>query len=235
MQTLKYTPTEKIIIKRPVERISYITACCKGRNVLDLGCFDETALIKENSGNYLFEEISKVSALHIGLDNSKLIPDEGIHFSDQAKIFRGNIYDLEGIMELQNHTFDIIVAGELIEHLPDTLKFFNDLKRNFPGKKLLCSTPNTTSFSNMFLSFFNRESCHVDHFQVYSYKTLNTLCKAAGFKSWEIIPYHVKFTEMIMAASGGKKMAVQASQKIINGIENLFPMTAGGYLIDIKI
>jgi hypothetical protein len=231
---LTYTPTEKLEVKKPVERVKYITNICINKNVLDLGCFDETALIKENSTNYLFQQISTVSSLHIGVDNSKLLPPEGITYSENVKIMHGDIYDLHK-MGLEKYNFDVIIAGELIEHLPNTLQFFLNLKRDFVGKQIVCSTPNATSFSNMVLALFKRESCHIDHFQVYSYKTLNTLCRNAQFKSWEIVPYNVKFTEMIMRSTGIKRQIIKFSEKVINAIEYLFPLTGGGYLINIKI
>lgn len=231
---LQYTPTEKISVKRPVQRVRYIVNECVNKQVLDLGCFDETALIKENSETYLFQQISNVSALHIGVDNSSLLPDEGITYSDEVKILKGSIYELDKL-KLDQYDFDVIVAGELIEHLPNTLDFFSHLKKNFAGKRLICSTPNATSASNLLLSLFKRESCHIDHYQVYSYKTLNTLCRTTGFSSWEIIPYHVKFTEMIMSASGIKRGLVKNAEKTMNGIEYLFPLTGGGYIIDVKI
>jgi len=49
---LSYTPGEKLSIPRPVDRVNYIVEVCIGKNVLDLGCYDETALIKENTGKY---------------------------------------------------------------------------------------------------------------------------------------------------------------------------------------
>lgn len=232
--SLQYTPTEKISVRRPVQRLKYIVNECVNRRILDLGCFDETALIKENSETYLFQQISNVAAFHIGVDNSSLLPDEGIVYSEKRKILKGSIYELD-TMNLDQYHFDVIVAGELIEHLPDTLKFFSHLKENFGGKRLICSTPNATSFSNLLLSLFKRESCHIDHYQIYSYKTLNTLCRVSGFSSWQIIPYHVKFTEMIMAASGIKRSLVKGVEKTINGMEYLFPLTGGGYIIDIRI
>jgi len=231
MVDLKYTPTEKVTVGHPVNRIKYITDACVNKKVLDLGCFDETALIKEKTGSYLFGAISKVSALHIGVDNSKFLPSEGITFSDTVKILQGDIYELDKL-PIGDIDFDVIIAGELIEHLPNTVDFLTGLKTKFTGKRLICSTPNATSFSNMLLSFFKRESAHADHLQVYSFKTLNTLCRAAKLNEWEIIPYNVKFTEMILKARPGKKQMVQLSESIINGIETLFPMTAGGYILN---
>lgn len=231
---LQYTPTEKINVNSPKTRIQFIVTACQNRSVLDLGCYDETALIKNDTDTYLFAAIDKVSKSHIGIDNSELIPEEGIIFSNTSKIIKGDITNLIQYIP-KNESIDIIIAGELIEHLPNTLGFFLSLKKDFPGVRLICSTPNTTSLSNIILAFFKRESCHKDHFQVYSIKTLNTLCRQANFKSWNIIPYHVKYTEMILRSKGIKKIFVQTCESIINFFERLFPMTAGGYLIDIEI
>lgn len=234
MADLKYTPVEKISVHKTVSRIQYIKAACNGKNVLDLGCYDETALIKRHSVEYLFDEISSVSKTHIGVDNSPALPKEGLILNEREKILFGDIYDLEDL-DINFNAIDIIIAGELIEHLPDTLKFFLSLKKSFAGKRLICSTPNTTSFSNILLSFFSRESAHQDHLQVYSYKTLNTLCQRSGFNSWHIVPYHVKFSEMIMNSAGVKKKVVSACETVVNGIEKVFPMTAGGYIIDVTL
>jgi hypothetical protein len=57
----------------------------------------------------------------------------------------------------------------------------------------------------------------------------------AGFKNWKIIPYHVKFTEMIMRSNGIKKTLVTLSEKTVNSVEFIFPLTAGGMILDINI
>ena len=60
MNNLKYSPLEKLKVKRPVNRIKYITNACNKKVVLDLGCFDETALLKHfpqfYKNNYLKSE-----------------------------------------------------------------------------------------------------------------------------------------------------------------------------------
>jgi hypothetical protein len=207
---------------------------CDEKIVLDLGCFDETALNKKKSGYWLFEEISKVSQKHIGIDNSELIPKEGIIYSENEKILRGSIYTFDYSI-FTNEQPDVIIAGELIEHLPNTLELFNCLKKYFPNKRLICSTPNATTVSNVILAMFNRESCHKDHLQIYSYKTLNTLCKLAGFKNWEIIPDHITYPEMILNSGFAKKIIVQCAQGTINIMEYLFPLFSGGLILDIEI
>lgn len=234
MPQLHYTPGEKLPVAKVKDRIEYLKAACVNQSVLDLGCYDETALIKKESGRYLFNEIDEVAKFHLGVDNSSLLPEEGITISDKSKILRGDIYNLDK-MNIASYNFDVIIAGELIEHLSDTLLFLRKMKEWFPGKRLICTTPNTTALHNMVFTLVKRESAHIDHLQVYSYKTLNTLCRHAGFADWQIIPYHVKFTEMKLGAKGIKRQIVGASESIVNGIERLFPMSAGGYMVDIRL
>jgi 2-polyprenyl-3-methyl-5-hydroxy-6-metoxy-1,4-benzoquinol methylase len=234
MYNLSYSPLEKITIDKPVNRIGFIKAKCKGKTVLDLGCYDETALNKQSSGYWLFEEISKVADTLIGIDNSEKIPENGIILSEQAKILRGDIEDFN-FKIISKYSFDIIIAGELIEHLTNTLSFFNKISIGFPGKKLICTTPNSTSVSNIILSLFKRESTHIDHKQIYSFKTLNTLCGIAGFRDWKIIPYYVKYTEMILKSGHVKKYFVKCSESCINTIEYLFPLQSGGFILEIDL
>ena len=84
------------------------------------------------------------------------------------------------------------------------------------------------------LSFLKRESCHKDHIQVYTFKTINTLCLLSGFGEWEIIPYHIYFTEMILESKGIKKMIIKFAEKMVNLVELIFPLASGGLILNVK-
>ncbi|MCX6164085.1 MAG: methyltransferase domain-containing protein, partial [Ignavibacteriae bacterium] len=193
--------------------------------------YDETALVKINSGKWLHEEIVKVAKYVYVIDNSKSLLEKNVSISTNSKIVFGNVTDL---IIKDDFNPDIIVAGELIEHLPDVLNFFKNVKKLFNGKKLICTTPNATSYTNSMLSFLKRESCHKDHLQVYTYKTINTLCLLSGFEEWEIIPYHIYFTEMILEAKGINKMIIKFAEKIVNFVEIIFPLASGGLILNVK-
>jgi len=231
MQTLKYTPLEKIGISRPVDRIAFVTSNCEGKNVLDLGCYDETALIKKNSGMWLHEQIAKVAKFVYGIDNSISLKDKQFSVSQNSKIVFGDVMDLKKIDDFEP---DVIIAGEIIEHLPNAPDFLKKIKSLYSGKQLICSTVNATSFTNSLLSLIKRESCHKDHLQVYSYKTINTLCRLTGFENWEILTYHIYFTEMILASKGIKRLILKAVEKIVNIIEWIFPLASGGLIMNVK-
>jgi len=232
---LSYQPFEKIKIKKPVNRIEYLKEKVRGKVVLDIGAYDETAIFKKGTKYWLHEELSKEALIVIGIDNSNNIPDLGIITSKNSHILKGDINELD--YNSLNCDIDIIIAGEFIEHLPNCLDFCITLKSNpnISNKLLIFTTPNSTSFHNIILGVICRESTHQDHLQTYSYKTLNTICYRAGFKSWTIMPYHVSFSETILNSNGPKKTVFFIFEKIVNLIEKLFPLFSGGYIVEIVV
>ncbi|MHC1772673.1 MAG: hypothetical protein AB9907_13265 [Flexilinea sp.] len=228
---LKYRPLEYIKIERPVNRIDYIINYCKGKKVLDLGFWDETALVKKDTEFWLHKRICQQAHYVIGVDSSDTVPDNGSYFQNSIMV-RGDVCDKNMLSQFDP---DIIIAGELIEHLPDALLFLTNIKEIFPNKKMVCSSPNATNISNCLLALFNRESTHKDHLHIFSYKTLSTLCSKADFSDFRICPYNVKYTEMIARNKGIIKISILLLEKITNFLENLFPFLSGGYIIDIDI
>lgn len=234
MNKLKYVPLEKIVVAKPVDRIKYISDFCINKKVLDIGAYDETAyFLKENTGSWLHEEISKKASDVIGIDSSKSLKNELIT-GKNSKIVKLNLFDIDDSF-VSKHKVDVIVAGELIEHILNVDIFLKKIAVLYPGKTLILSTLNATSLSNVVLGLFNKESCHKDHVHVFSYKTLSTICRISGFNNFKIIPYHVKYTEMIGNSTGVKKILVVFFERIINTFEGLFPMLSGGYIVIIRL
>lgn len=109
------------------------------------------------------------------------------------------------------------------------------LKELYPNAQLVLTTPNATSITNVMLALIKRESNHKDHVHLFSYKTLNTMCLRAGFKKFTIRPNFVSYGEMYLNSKGIKRMIVKSFEKLINLIEYLFPMLAGGYVVKAKL
>lgn len=234
---MQYTALEKLRVSRPVSRLSYLAKLASGKVVIDLGALDETAYqLKGQTDAWLHKRLSSVAVSVLGLDNSTLIPDEGLRPFDNSHIIRGDIFNLKDVVEVPGDT-DLIVAGELIEHLQDAPMFLSNLKRDFWGRsiELVLTTPNACSWHNVFLGIFGRESMHPGHLNIYSYKTLNTLFSNAGFESWELIPYRVHFSEMIETSTGPKKWITMAFQSVVNSLEWCFPLLSCGWVCRVRI
>lgn len=227
-----YETLAKLHPQKPVERIGFIANECTGLRVLDIGCFDETALEKRGTGNWLHERIAANAESVLGIDNSIKIPKEGIITGENSRIHQGNALELDGLFE---KFFDVIVAGEFIEHIDHPIAFIHNLKNLFPGTRILLSTPNGVSFANTLLGMISREAQHPDHVHVFTYKILNTICLRAGLADFKIIPYSFYATEMILKSAGVRKSLAKASEIFIRPIEKIFPLLSFGYIIDARL
>jgi hypothetical protein len=235
---LNYTPLERLKIARPVDRIGFIARACEGFRVLDLGAMDETAwAAKCGRGTWLHEEIGSSALAVDGIDNSALIPAEGLSTGPNSTIRRGDITDPDLLLAALAHTPDVVVIGELIEHLENPLQFLRRLAaiERLTGRTLILSTPNATALHNVLVGLAQRESTHQDHLCIFSYKTLATLCTRAGFREWEIIPYYSRFSEMQGRHSGLPRLAVRTTQRLVNLFEWLFPLLSFGYIVRIRL
>jgi 2-polyprenyl-3-methyl-5-hydroxy-6-metoxy-1,4-benzoquinol methylase len=235
MQTeLTYESLEKIPIGKPVDRLGHIAAFCAGKTVLDIGCYDETALEKRGTGHWLHGRILEVANEVTGIDISEKLPPEGLATGSNGRILRRDAarMDLDGI---DAQGIQIIVAGEFIEHLEHPLEFFREVKRKLPGREFVISTPNGVCFANTLMGMIGREVQHPDHLHNFTFKTLNTMCLRAGFHSWEIIPYRFYATEMVLASTGTKRIFVRLVQACIRGVERIFPLLSFGYIVRIRV
>ena len=235
---LRYEPFEYLRVPRPVERIPYVVDVCRDRRVLDLGAMDETAFeSKRGRGTWLHEEIAKVARSVTGLDSSPLVPAAGLETGSNARILRGDIDRLDEWLTAADLSPDVVVAGELIEHLASPLGFLKSLAaiERLRGRTLILTTPNATALHNVAIGLIARESTHHDHLCILSFKTLNTLCRKAGFASWQIVPYRSAFTEMRARHAGLMSATVAVGEKAVNLVEWLFPLLSFGYVVHAEI
>lgn len=91
--TLSYETLERITIGGPVDRLEFIAESCRGKKVLDLGCLDETALVKRDTKHWLHGRLSEVAAKVTGIDSSDKVPDGGLITGPTSKIYRGDATD----------------------------------------------------------------------------------------------------------------------------------------------
>lgn len=132
------------------------------------------------------EQLDHQTILHIGCAQFYDIPDRCFHL--KLKACSSNIYgidldedglralkqygvdnlyycDAEKIDELNlNMQFDIIIAGEIIEHLNNAGSFLRNVTRLMhKGSKLILTTPNSFALRRHIWAYFNRESESENH------------------------------------------------------------------------
>jgi SAM-dependent methyltransferase len=123
-------------IKQRVIREDFILKSVTGKNVLDIGCVAANGLME------LHKKISQFASSCIGLD---VVPADGVIIGDAQD------FDF-------NEAFDVIVAGEVIEHIADLRGFLACSARNLRiGARLIITTPNAYSLISLKSAIFGRQ------------------------------------------------------------------------------
>lgn len=177
----------KILVKKNklsgkvINRETTIINLCVKKSVLHLGCADYP-YHKERvaNGTLLHEKLSKVSKRLFGIDNSP----EGIAFlkgRGYDNLFLSDIEDMEEFK--QDDKLDVIVAGEVLEHLSNVGEFFLSVHKVMSDETMLIvTTPNAHSIKNFIRVIMGKELIHPDHLYYFSPTNIEHICKRYGFK-----------------------------------------------------
>lgn len=159
-----------------------------GRRLLDVGCGEGkiTEIARTN-----FDEI-------YGLDISKT----ALLKAKERGISTVCVDLNDGFVSYKDNSFDCITALEVVEHLINPLRFFNDLRRVLkPKGQLLLTTPNIRYFRNLYRLIFNGTFPHTStddfvwgggHIHYFTRKDIASLLNEAGFKN---ISFHINWNQ----------------------------------------
>jgi SAM-dependent methyltransferase len=162
-----------------VQRLDFIREVCKGKKVLHLGCTNYPYTREAIDSDMLLHfELEKIADKVYGFDYDQagldILSEHGT-----ADLYRADLQKLEDV-EL-NETFDVIIAGEMIEHLNNPGLFLEGIKRFMNEKTLLVITTINAYCGMRFWIYGLRgkkgsvEPVHPDHVAYYSYSTLGLL------------------------------------------------------------
>jgi 2-polyprenyl-3-methyl-5-hydroxy-6-metoxy-1,4-benzoquinol methylase len=179
---------------RYVDRPAFIRDICRGKSVLNLGCADATRVEKAvNATDHIHVVISQVAARLVGVD----LNQTGL---DKLKASTGLkdlvCYDVEKIGELapQLGAFDVVVVGELIEHLNNPGLMLGGIRKLLKeGGKLVLTTPNAMSVKFFLHGLLRRRDVSSDfHTVIFSFKTLAQLLDRYDYEpqQWAVAQWH---------------------------------------------
>ncbi len=124
---------KKISKADTIDKFSSIVDFCQGKRVLDVGCIGQDKSFESEA--WLHGRIKKVASRLVGSD----INEDGINMLNDEGY---EIYTPEKLSAL-NEKFDLIVMGDVIEHVNDPGAFLSFYAQflNTDGKMIIC-TPN---------------------------------------------------------------------------------------------
>lgn len=159
-------------------REDLIVDLVEGKHVLDCGGVDHSFLEeKQASGEWLHAMIADHAQDCLGVD---ILEErvEQINRTGRYKFLVANVEQLDFVSE-----FDVVVAGEIIEHVYNAGLFLDSAWRALKDNGLLIlTTPNCHALSLILYSTIaGREVCHQEHTSYYSKQTLCYLVERHGF------------------------------------------------------
>jgi 2-polyprenyl-3-methyl-5-hydroxy-6-metoxy-1,4-benzoquinol methylase len=152
-----------------------------GERVLDVGC---------GEGRFAVE-LAAAGARVVGID----VAQEPLRRArERHPELDVRLIDGEGRWELEDACFDVVWAGEAIEHVADTAAWLSELRRVLrSGGTLLLSTPAHERLQLMRLAlsraaFATHFDPRGDHLRFYSRRTLTQLIADFGFEQIRVRP-----------------------------------------------
>lgn len=164
---------------RVLDKTHFIMKVIYEKDILHLGATDKGSII----GHVLHKTMMTIAKSVIGLD----IDRDGIEKAKKEgiqNIFYCNVENIGDIkMSSFRKEFDIILAGEIIEHLSNPGLFLENIKGFFSSKtEMIITTPNALCLHRYIYTFFTGyERVHPEHMCYFSYNTLKELLVRHGF------------------------------------------------------
>lgn len=177
-----------------VKRGEFILEHCKGKRVLEFGASGplHDAIVKVANGCWGVDRAYGLGVNGFDLDDVTVgeLPawEFSAHVADD-----GTLYEVQ-----QQHAYvldesnppEVIVCGEVIEHMSNPGWFLTRLKKQYGGITTIITVPNGFSDAGRKAMLGGTENCNKDHVAWYSPRTLTTLLERAGYSIREWYAYN---------------------------------------------
>ena len=175
---------------RPVDRHDLLIALAEKRRVAHVGFVDDRlVMVKLAGGVWLHERLAAAASSIVGLDSSA----EGVEWAcgQGYEAYHADAQNEAELRSLELAPFDVIVAGEVIEHLDAPGPFLRALHALAHSETLLAiTTPNAYRLANILVPLSGVELVHPDHTSWQSASTLRQLHARNGWQIEKLSYYH---------------------------------------------
>ena len=213
---------------RLVDRIEEVRAVVRGRSVIDLGFVDEGQMAaKSGRGTWLHEVVRHEARTCIGIDADAggVARARELGFDAHA----ADVEDAASLTALGVEPAEVVLAGELLEHLDEPGRFLEAVKTlTAPGGALVLTTPNAHALTNTLGALAGRELVNPDHVAWLSWRTLETLLSRHGWRLEQLAYYRFPRVE---SGARAPRLLFNAYQAAASPLFRFRPNLADGILV----
>jgi 2-polyprenyl-3-methyl-5-hydroxy-6-metoxy-1,4-benzoquinol methylase len=217
---------------RLVDRVDEVRRLVRGRSVIDLGFVDEGQMgAKSGRGTWLHEVVSAEARTCVGVDADVRGVEHARELGFAARV--ADVEDREALAGLGLEPAEVVLAGELVEHLDLPGRFLEAVKSLVaPGGALVLTTPNAHALTNTLGGLAGRELVNPDHVAWLSWHTLRALLSRHGWRLDELAYYRFPRVE---SGPWAPRIVFNVYQQAARPLFRLRPNLADGLLAVARI
>jgi SAM-dependent methyltransferase len=172
-----------------VDRIDFLTDQARSRRVIHVGFVDTGCRsMQDTAGTWLHGHLQQRATSLVGIDVDEGGVKEAVVAGYEA--YAVDCRDREAVEALGIAPAQLVIAGEVIEHVDDPGNFLAGLHALVaPGGRLIVTTPNAYGLFNVFASLAHREINHPDHVVMFTWRTLTNLASRHGWRAVDTAMY----------------------------------------------
>lgn len=200
-------------------RIPLLCDLASGRRVIHVGFADAGCrTMNQRSEAWLHEHLAATAKELVGIDLDQVGVDAARAAGYEAYV--ADCRDPSVLERLGLQPAELVIAGEVIEHLDDPGGFLDGLQHLVaPGGRLVVTTPNATALINALAAVIRREINHPDHVAMFSQRTLDNLLRRHGWlpKRWWTYRSEIKEQDRV----SGAERVLLAGVRVVHAFEGL--------------
>ena len=212
---------------RLVDRIEFVLERARGRRVVHLGFVDETRMQERVAqGSWLHAQLARVASELVGVDLS----EQGVAAAAERgyEVYCADCEDPEAIAALGLQPADVVLAGELIEHVTSPGRLLDAVHQLVgPSGALIVTTPNAFALTNVLAGLARLELVNADHVGWQSWRTCRTLLERHGFETDEVLYYPFPRLEADATVPSPHRRRVQAFNAYLGAVRPLYRLRPG--------
>lgn len=206
-----------------VDRRDHLVELARDRSVVHVGFVDQGYRgMQERTGTWLHAHLATTARSLVGLDLDAAGVAEARAAGFEAHAI--DCRDAEAVAAAGVEPVELVVAGEVIEHLDAPGPFLDGLHHLLaPGGRLVVTTPNAVGLFNTVAALAGREVNHPDHVVSFTWRTLTRLLADHDFEVTDTATFIPEVKEGGTAAWGARA---------ITGVERLAGWLRRPFLAD---